>query len=105
MKVSNQFVNSIQAGDSAAAYALFATGAMEIVPVDQFDALVAQIGPIINTSEKMTGKSISGETGEAATSTVTYELTGTDGKNYVITVNLIKEDGDWKVLNFENKEK
>lgn len=105
VKVSNQFINDIQAGDAAAAYVLFSTGAQEVVPADQFDTVVAQIGPILNTKEKMTSKSITGETGEAATSQVTYEIDGTDGKTYVITVNLVKEDGDWKVLNFDSDSK
>jgi len=105
VKVSNQFVNSVQTGDAAAAYALFSTEARQVVPVDQFNTLVAQVAPILNTKEKMTSKSISGETGEAATSKVTYELKGTDDKTYVITVNLVKEDGDWKVLNFERDSK
>jgi hypothetical protein len=105
VKVSNQFINSIQAGDAATAYALFSTDAVAVVPVDQFDTLVAQIGPILNSNEKMTGKSINGETGKAATSTVTYEIKGSDGKTYVITINLIKQSGDWKVLNFDSTPK
>lgn len=103
--VSNQFLDSIQAGDSAAAYALFSTDAQQVVPADQFDTMVAQVAPILDAKEKMTSKSVSGETGEAASSTVTYEIKGTDGKTYVITVNLTKEDGDWKVLNFESDSK
>jgi hypothetical protein len=105
VKVSNQFINSIQAGDAATAYALFSTDAKAVVPVDQFDTVVAQISPILSANEKMTSKSINGETGKAATSTVVYEIKGTDGKTYEITVNLIKENGDWKVLNFDSNPK
>lgn len=105
VKVSNQFINDIQAGDSAAAYALFSTGALQVIPVDQFDTLVAQLAPIFNAEEKMTSKSINGETGQAATSEITYEVDGTDGKTYALIVNLVKENGDWKVLNFESKAK
>ncbi len=105
VKVSNQFINSIQAGDATTAYALFSTDAVAVVPVDQFDTLVAQIGPILNTNEKMTSKSINGETGQPASSTVIYEIKGTDGKTYEITINLTKENGDWKVLNFDSSAK
>lgn len=105
VKVSNQFLDYIQAGDAAGAYALFSSEAQQVVPTDQFDTLVAQVAPILNTKESMNSKSINGETGQAATSTVTYEIDGTDGKTYLITVNLIKEDGDWKVLNFESDSK
>lgn len=103
--VSNQFIDNVQASNGAAAYALLSTEAQQTVPADQFDALVTDIGPILNTSEKMTSKSVSGETGQAATAVVTYEIAGTDGSTYVLTINLTKENDNWKVLNFESKEK
>lgn len=99
--VSNQFIDNIQAGNSAAAYALFSTEAQRAVPTDQFNKLVRQIGPILNTSEQMTGKKIT----DAVTSKVTYEIQGSDGKTYVVTVNLTKESDDWKVLNFDSTSK
>jgi len=98
--VSNQFLNAIQASDATTAYSLFSTPAKAAVPSDQFDALVKQAGPILNTSEKMTSKKVNGSTGSAATSEVVYEIKGTDGKTYKFTVNLTKEGDVWKVLNF-----
>lgn len=52
--VSNQFLNAVQAGDAATAYSLFSTTAKAAVPSDQFDAVVKQVGPILNASERMT---------------------------------------------------
>lgn len=101
--VSNQFIDSIQSGNSRAAYELFYSDTKKTVPADKFDGIVKQIGPILNTNEKITGKSINGETGKAATSEVTYDVNGTDGKNYAVIVNLTKENGNWKVLNFDSQ--
>lgn len=102
---SNQFLNAIQASDAATAYSLFSTAAKTAVPADQFDAVVAQVGPILNASEKMTSKKVNASTGSATTSEVVYEIPGTDGKTYSFTVNLTKENDVWKVLNFASKAK
>lgn len=102
---SNQFLNALQAGDAATAYSLFSTAAKAAVPSDQFDAVVAQVGPILNANEKMTSKKVNASTGSASTSEVVYEIPGTDGKTYSFTVNLTKENDVWKVLNFASKAK
>lgn len=105
VKLSNQFLNAIQAGNASEAYGLFSTAAKAAVPADQFDGVVAQAGPILNTEEKMTNKSVKTETGSASTAEVTYEIKGTDGKTYDITVSLIKEGDVWKVQNFNSEKR
>ncbi len=100
---SQQFLHAIQAGDSTTAYSLFSVEAKKVVPADQFDALVKQAAPILNTGEKMISKKVNGSTGSAATSEVVYQIKGTDGKTYNFTVNLTKEGDVWKVLNFTSK--
>lgn len=105
VKVSNQFLNAIQAGNASEAYGLFSSAAKEAVASDQFDGVVAQAGPILNTEEKMTNKSVKAETGSASTAEVAYEIKGTDGKTYNIIVSLIKEGDLWKVQNFDSKMK
>jgi hypothetical protein len=90
VKVSNEFLNAIQASDAATAYSLFSTAAKAAVPSDQFDAVVAQVGRILNASEKMTSKKANAATGSASTAEVVYEIPGTDGKTYSFTVNLTK---------------
>ncbi len=102
---SNQFLNALQASDASTAYSLFSTEAKAVVPSDQFDATVQQVGPILNGKEKMTSKKVNASTGSAATSEVVYEIPGTDGKTYTFTVNLTKENDTWKVLNFTSKGK
>lgn len=103
VEVSNKFLDNIQASNSLAAYNLFSSAAKETVTVDEFASVVDQIGPILNTSEKIVSKEINGETGTAASSKVTYEIVGTDDKTYLIIINLTKDSGNWKVLNFDSK--
>ncbi len=102
---SNNFLNAVQAGDASTAYALFSTEAKAAVPSDQFDAVVKQVGPILNADEKMTSKKVNASTNDASTAEVVYAIPGTDGKTYTFTVNLTKENDTWKVLNFLSKVK
>lgn len=102
VKVSNELIADIQAKNSSAAYSLLSSGAQGVAPADQFKQVVDQIGPILSGKPKMISKEISGETGSAATAKVVYEIKGTDGVTYKITVNLTKENGQWKVLNFDS---
>jgi hypothetical protein len=105
VKVSNSMVNDIQSGNAAAAYALMSSRAQEATSTTDFKAAVDQIGPILAGKPKMISKEVSGETGTAATAKVVYEIQGTDSLTYTFTVNLTKENGEWKVLNFESVKK
>lgn len=102
VKVSNEFVNDVQASNTDAAYSLFSREAAAATSKDTLKTVIDRSAPILNTQEKMTSREVSGETGKAGTGTVTYEIKGTDGKTYTLTVKLIKEDGNWKVLAFQS---
>jgi cellobiose phosphorylase len=95
----------MQSGDSASAYSLFSTQAKATVTPAQFDAIVKQVGPILNAQEKVTNKKVDAKTGQAASSEITYEIKGTDGLSYSLVINLTKEGDLWKVLNFDSKKK
>ena len=104
-KVSNEFLKDIQTKNADAAYSLLTKAAAAVTDKDQFKKVVDQAGPILNTKTNMTSKEASGETGKAGTGKVVYEIKGTDGITYTVTINLQKEDGKWKVLNFESTQK
>ncbi|MGD8373656.1 MAG: hypothetical protein PVI21_02245 [Candidatus Woesebacteria bacterium] len=104
-KVSDDFLNSVQAKDSDSAYALLSSGAKETITSADFKDIVDQIGPILNTQEKTITKSVQAQTGSQPTARVEYEILGTDGVTYSIVVNLVEENGKWKVLNFESTQK
>lgn len=105
VKVSNAFLGDIQNQRADAAYSLLSKEAATATPKDQFTVIVGRIGSLLNSKTNMTSKEVKGETGSSATSTVTYEIKGTDGITYQVTVNLTKEGGQWKVLNFDSTAK
>lgn len=104
-KVSDDFLNSIQANDSDTAYAMLTTDAKGTISNADFKTVINQIGPILNTQEKTITKSVQAQTGSQPTAQVIYEIAGTDGVTYTFTVNLTEENGQWKVLNFESVKK
>ncbi len=105
LKVSNQLIADIKAKNSTAAYELFSTDAKKVVGQSEFAEVVDRIGPILTGEPKVTDKQIAGETGKAATSKIEYEIKGNDGVTYLFVVNLTKDNGQWKVLNFDNSAK
>lgn len=104
-KASNEFLKNVQNKKADAAYSLLTKDAAAATDKSRFQKIVDQAGPILNTKAKMTSKEVSGETGKAGTGKVVYEIKGTDGTTYRVTINLQKEDGKWKVLNFESTQK
>jgi hypothetical protein len=105
VRASNAFVNNIQARDSNTAYAQMSAAAQATITRSDFKTLIDQIGPILNTEEKMKNKEVVGRAGSPATAKVEYEITGTDSVTYIFTVNLIKDNGNWKVQNFVSDRK
>ncbi len=101
---SDEFVDHLLGNDAPAAYAMFSSEAKTQVPEDQFAALVEQMSSVLDDTAKQTSKSVEGSTDDGSTGVVAYEIDSTDG-TYVLTVNLVKEDGDWRVLNFDNSRK
>ncbi len=100
-KVSDEFIDSLQAGDGDTAYSLLSSEVKAVAPEDEFAAFVAQVGPILSTDENKTSQEVEKNDG-VETALVTYEITGTDGIDYLIGVELVKEDGEWKVSNFDS---
>jgi ABC-type transporter MlaC component len=103
--VSNDLVTDIQTKNSAAAYSLFSSAAKQVVTQEKLTAAIDRIGPILSGKPDMKSKEVKGETGSAASAKVVYDIKGTDGVTYKFTVNLVKDNGDWKVLNFDSEKK
>jgi len=104
-KVSDEFLNAMQAGDGATAYNLFSSKAKKQLPKEESIGVIGQIGAILNTEEKKVSTNVSAETGSDTEAVVVYEIEGTDGVTYMFAVTLVKEDGQWKVLNFDSDKK
>jgi len=105
VKVSNEFLNAVQARQTSVAFGLFSSDAQKATPQDKLGSAIDQIGPILNTQEKMVSKEVNSQSGSSSTGKVVYEIKGTDGVTYTITVELVKENGSWKVTTFDSKRK
>lgn len=105
VNTSNKLINAIQAKDSSTAYALFSDDAKQTITPADFKTIVDQIGPILNTQEKMTSKEVKAASGKSTTGKVVYSIQGTDKVNYAFTVNLVRVDGVWRVQNFDSSKK
>jgi hypothetical protein len=99
VKVANSFIGYIQADNATSAYNLFTAEAQAATDEDYFTELAADTAEELTGEPDMQSKAIHGETGQAATATVEYLIAGQDA-TYNFTVNLQKENGDWKVLNY-----
>ena len=101
-KVSNEFLKDIQSKQADQAYSLFSKEAKDSTDQTTFRETVDRIGPLLNTKAKQTGRQVQDSTGSPARAQVTYEIKGTDGVNYKITIQLVKQDDEWKVNAFDS---
>lgn len=98
-KVSDQFINDIQAGDSSAAYALTTDSFRAATSSAVFEDYVVAIKPLIQGTEKITDRSIQKVSSEASVNIFVYEVKQSDGKTVYLKTELQK-DKDWKVVYF-----
>jgi len=102
LKVSDEFVNDIQTNKPVAAYNLMSDTTKQVTDADSFNAMVAQISPILTGKPSVTSREISAETGVPATATIVYEIQGTDAK-YNMSIQLQETNGKWQILGFDNQ--
>lgn len=101
-KAADEFLGYVQAVDSDSAYSLLSTDAKESGTRESFDLFVVKVGPVLSGSVSKDGVGVSAGTGQETVSTVKYKIQGTDGKTYMVVIELVKEDGKWRVLNFDS---
>lgn len=102
-KISDQFVNHIQAGDTRAAYALTSDVFRQAATQEQLDDLTAQIGPVLQGEERVTGRYIQKSTGSPPAASLVYEVKTSNGTKYMRVV-LQKNADVWQVSNFRSSD-
>lgn len=105
LKISDQFVMDIQGNNAPAAYKLMSTEAQNATSAAEFNAMVDQMGTILTGKPTNTSKEINTSTDKGTSAKVIYEVTGNDNFTHVLTLNLVLENNEWKVLNFESVKK
>lgn len=102
LQASNKLIENIQKGNANAAYSLMSKDVQNVVSYDDFKSAVDQIGPILQGTPKLENREAGVETGTSPTAKMVYRISGTDDVDYRFTVNLVEENKEWKVLNFES---
>lgn len=102
-KVSNQFVNNLQAGDSDAIYAQTTPSFKKITSSDTNKQFVDTISPAIQGEEKITGRKIQSSAGNKSFTSIVYDIDTAKGTSYLRIV-MEKDNDTWKVLNFRASE-
>ncbi len=105
LKTSNDFLNSIQSRNADAAYNLFNSESQKTITLADFKNYVNKVSQTINSQESIVSKEVKGEPGANATGKVVYEIKGTDDALYTFTVELVKENNQWRISNFDNTKK
>lgn len=101
LAVSGTFVDDLLAGNTSAAYGNTSSEFQKMYTQQQFDQAIANVSQAGLKKQSTTNTSINSDNG-VTTATIVYDAQSNEG-NYSITVNLVKENGQWKVLNFESK--
>ena len=104
-RASGEFVAHIQDVDAASAYDQFSSAGRAATSSSEFETLVTRIGPILSGKPKLVQKVLTEQPGKDDSAQVVYEITGTDGIAYLVTVNLVIVKGDWKVLSLTSSTK
>lgn len=101
-KTSGELVANIKKKDSSAVYGQLSSQAQKATDQKAIQALVEKMSGAAEGSIKEVESNASTPDPEASdhTKRVEYEITGKDGKKSSVTVTLIKEDNQWKILNF-----
>ncbi len=105
LKVSDEFIDDIQANNASAAYDLMSSEAQIATSSQDFTSVVEKISPILTGEAKNTDKSVTAETGSDPKAEILYEIKGNDGLTYQISVQLVQKDGRWLVQGFDSKTK
>lgn len=103
LKVSDEFIDNIQTNNASAAYDLMSSEAQIATSSQDFSAVVDKISPILTGEPKNTDKEVSAETGSDSTAEILYEVKGSDGYTYELSVQLINNDGQWEVQGFNSE--
>lgn len=101
VKVSDEFMNDMLANQGSSAYQMFSSEAKQTVTESDFNAIVSRMSSVLDETATQTSREINTNTGSDPTAKVEYEVKGSDG-TYTITINLVQENDEWKILNFDS---
>jgi hypothetical protein len=100
-KVSDRFVDAVQRGDGAAAYALTGSAFRSLTTERQLNRLVRRLDPLVTQERSIEGKSINVGTDYGKVAVFVYKVNATRADSIYFKTQLGNEDGRWRVLTFQ----
>jgi hypothetical protein len=99
-QVSDKFVNNILGNNSELAYDMLTDDTKTTITDSEFADVVSRMSSVLAETATQQERSVDTQNG-VTTATVTYSIVGSDG-TYTMVVNLLQDNGVWKVQNFDN---
>lgn len=103
LKVSDEFINAIRSNNATAGYDLFSDEAQNATTAEDFESIVKETGPILSGEPKVQSKEIDSSTDNGTTAEIIYNIDGSDGIKYKVTVKLIEVSDQWKVQAYKSE--
>lgn len=99
-KMSESVVVNLQKKNAQAVYDQFSSESKKTTNAGEIENFLNQVGGFTQDTAKKVELPNPSETLPENKQAVAYEVKGTDGKTYRVTIMLIKEADTWKILNF-----
>lgn len=99
-KVSDQIVNDIQSRNVGSLYSQASDAFKQAATQEDLTAVVSNAAPALQGDEKVTGKKIAAETGNAKHALFSYSVATSNGTRYMRVI-LEDDNGTWKLYNFK----
>lgn len=105
-KVSNQFIEALQANKTSDAYVLTAQAFKDSTTEEQLGEIIARISPLLQGESKtIVGRKVAKSSAGVETAAIVYEITiNSNTKRYVRVVMRNTSGGTWQVLNFRSSD-
>lgn len=101
VKASDSFVATMRKDDVKASHDLLSAESKKMVSVEELKLFNRGEGYVPGDAKKVSDTTLASEKGLATKRQVAYEAKDKDGNLVHITITLVKEGGNWKVLNFD----
>jgi len=102
VKVSDQFVNAIQANEPSTAYGLTSSAFKEATPEATLTSIITRVSPLLTGEETIAGKKVQSSNGVNQASIV-YTVEN-DSKTRYIRIVLQETDSKWEVINMKTSD-
>lgn len=103
VRTSKEFITYVQDNNSSEAYKIFSDASKKLTSKETFTKMVDQVSSVLTGDTKEINREIVDSTDKDSKAKMQYEIEGSDGLKYEITIELIKKDSKWLVDDFSSE--